>query len=418
MKRYKKAVSVLASVGLAAALMVPVASFAESPSGESAPSLMTSPLALTGTTDTTEASDASEVPIETPATDCVATIKYYENVTHEEPGIPPGEGNRYLLGTRVLTGLTEGEVLDAWDYVVDLPGFFFFDGWPAKITVSTNPDDNIFELFYFRVWSHSYAVNYYLMENADLNADSWSGALSSEDVEFTKFGSEVFSNRPYGELVQGDKYEYNLEGAYVVDSYPSEIRVGLGPEDEAINVLYVRESDVPTNNGSGGWNKPDVPSETPGTSNPGNSSGSSSDTSSQPSAPITLPENSDAGSAGALPSDMTKQEAADLFENYINEEQNNGEIEITDEMLDNPVEPERAREMRAAYDAGYQQAQTNQGERQASIWDHVLCIVIIVILLILCIVFFCLYRREHALRCKYESETGNNESVTKEPSDA
>ena len=75
------------------------------------------------------------------------------------------------------------------------------------------------------------------MENADLTADNWKDALAPDDVKFVKMGSETFTNQRFDQLVKGDAYEYKIDGTYVVDTYPSEIRVGVNPDDNVINVL-------------------------------------------------------------------------------------------------------------------------------------------------------------------------------------
>ena len=53
------------------------------------------------------------------------------------------EMGRRVLGTRVLTGLKRA-MLNAWNYVVNIPGRFFFDGWPLNLTVTTDPNKNTF----------------------------------------------------------------------------------------------------------------------------------------------------------------------------------------------------------------------------------------------------------------------------------
>lgn len=479
MKRLNKLIAVFASAVMAVALAVPVLSFADASntggtdavgSTESVGSVLGTPTLVP---DLSVGEDAVEEEPVVPEGDCTVTVEYYENVTYEEPGIPPGEDNRYHLGTRVLTGFKEGDVLNAWDYVIKLPGFFFFDGWPGTLTVSSNPDENLIELFYFRLWSSSYTVNYYLLEGADLSADTWDEALEPEDVEFVKFGSEVFENQPYGELVEGDAYEYQIDGTYVVDAYPAEIRVGTDTDNSVINVLYVAASAVPPQGGGagdgagpgtgnpttpsqpggsgGGTSAPsnpgtpnapsvtppsagDVPGSgdvidpgsgdgaggTPGTTLPGGSTGSGGAAAapSRPAGTVTLPSdqtfNRDEMSA-VLPNDAARQEASELFRDFINSERAEGEMEITDEMLADTVDPTQARLIRAAYDTGFEQGQAAAGEHAFSLVDHIVCIVIILVLLVLCIVAFWLYYRERRRNAELTKEAELVEPTSSTP---
>lgn len=395
------AISFLA-VALIATLCIPVFSFASSNSGSDANG---SQDVRTEQEQTAQSDEEAAVVLEPqdissgisegsgstgeaqdPATDCVATIKYYENVTYEDPNIPPDENNRYPLGTRTITGLTEGQVLNAWDYVINLKGFFFFDGWPAKLTVSADPDQNVIELFYGRLWNNSYTVNYYLMENADLSADDWVGALAPDDVTFTKFATATFDNQPFGELVEGDAYEYKIDGAYVVDVYPSHIRVGTETDNDTLNVLYVPESDtIPT--------LPDDSEIVDGTLPPNIGSGSGS---------VDMPGDQTFdkdGLVSVLPDSITKDEASELFKDFIgSEEQSSDQIEITDEMAADTVDPEVAKQIIAAYNTGLENGKAAQGECTTTLVDHIVCIIIMIVLAAVAIVFACLYMRERKLR--------------------
>lgn len=177
----------------------------------------------------------------TPADDCSVTLKYYEIVQYDDPDEPVGDDNLRLLGSRTLSGLHEGDVVDAWDYVVNIPGHFFWDGWPAKLTVSRDPNQNVIVLHYVKLWNAECTVNYYVMTGADLTAGTWSEALAPEEVTFTKMGSETFTNQRFDALIKGDAYEYKLNDMYVIDTYPAEIRLGTDPDNNVINVLYVPE---------------------------------------------------------------------------------------------------------------------------------------------------------------------------------
>lgn len=177
----------------------------------------------------------------TPADNCSITLKYYEIVLYDDPDEPVGDDNLRLLGSKTLSGFHEGDVVDAWDYVVNIPGHFFWDGWPGKLTVSRDPNQNVIVLHYVKLWNAEYTVNYYVMTGADLTADTWSEALAPEEVTFTKMGSETFTNQRFDALIKGDAYEYKLNDMYVIDTYPAEIRLGTDPDNNVINVLYVPE---------------------------------------------------------------------------------------------------------------------------------------------------------------------------------
>lgn len=247
------------------------------------------------------------LPATTPADDCMVTIKYLEYAPYDDPDAVIDEGGRRVLGTRVLKGLHEGDVLNAWDYVLDLPGHFFFDGWPLNMTVTTDPAKNVFDLIYVKLWNSEYTVNYYLMTGADLDSDTWEGALAPDDVHFIKMGSETFKDQRFDELVDGTAYEYPLDGLYAVDAYPHEIRLGTDAADNVINVLYTPEpsaipDDAPV--------PPDAPL-------PGNNGGNN---------------------------DMAEPE----------------EIVVTDEMLANPVDQQEAQRTLDAYKTGLNQGTLSQ----------------------------------------------------------
>lgn len=177
-----------------------------------------------------------------PADDCSITVNYYEIVNFDDPDVPKDENNLRLMGTRTLSGFHEGQELTAWSYVVNIPGYFFWDGWPNRMVVSRDPSQNVYTLNYVRLWNSEYTVNYYLMTGADLTADSWSGALAPQDVEFTKLGSETFTNQRFDKLIVGDAYEYKIDDTYVIDTYPAQIRLGTDPDNNVINVLYTPTS--------------------------------------------------------------------------------------------------------------------------------------------------------------------------------
>lgn len=277
----------------------------------------------------------------TPSDDCTVTIRYLEYMNYDdEPDAVIDEMGRRVLGTRVLTGLKEGDVLNAWNYVVNIPGHFFFDGWPLNLTVTTDPNKNTFDLIYYKKWSSEYTVNYYVMTGADLTADTWSEALAPDDVEFIKMGSETFENQRFDKLVEGDAYEYKLDDMYVIDTYPAEIRLGTDPDNNVINVLYTPTSST-------------LPDEFE-----------------VPDGIIPPADEGDAGSgdngAGAPPSDLPSDDTFDKDDitstlpdgvtddneskdDFLGNEVDRGELDVTDEMLANPVSKEQANQALADY---------------------------------------------------------------------
>lgn len=325
-------------------------------------------------------------PTTTSSGNCTATIEYYENVIYVEPGVPPNEDGRYLLGTRTITGLQEGTELSIWDYVADIPGYFLFDGWPATLTVSSNPEDNVFEIFYFRYSNYSYSVNYYLMTGADLTADNWTDALKPSTVEFHKMGTETFFDQPYGKLVEGDEYEYPLEGTYVIDTYPSQLRVGVNPGENAINVLYTPSSTVLPDD----W---EIPIETMGTESVPPAGGSSSDSVIDPDKVTPLLPTVDGGTSSVPPiSGVSKEEIDNLFRDYINASSGEEAAVLADSMLDNPLDRETLQRIAEAYKTGYKDGVAEAEDQQMPcITDHILCIILIVIFAILAIIGFALY---------------------------
>ena len=277
----------------------------------------------------------------TPSDDCTVTIRYLEYMNYDdEPDAVIDEMGRRVLGTRVLTGLKEGEVLNAWNYVVNIPGHFFFDGWPLNLTVTTDPNKNTFDLIYYKKWSSEYTVNYYVMTGADLTVDTWSEALAPDDVEFIKMGSETFENQRFDKLVEGDAYEYKLDDMYVIDTYPAEIRLGTDPDNNVINVLYTPtsstlpdelevpdgiippadEGDAGSGDNGAGTPSPDLPSD---------------DTFDKDDITSTLPD-------GVTDDNESKDD-------FLGNEVDRGELDVTDEMLANPVSKEQANQALADY---------------------------------------------------------------------
>ena len=371
------------------------------------------------TTSATEEADATETPTaaaetpataaeaptaaaETPATAAeiptTATIMYYENVSYDDGDTEPDENGRVLLGSYELTDVHVGQTLNAWNYVVDIPGHFFWDGWPQNLTLTDNPSDNVINLFYFKLWNNEYTVNYYLMENADLTADNWKDALAPDDVKFVKMGSETFTNQRFDQLVKGDAYEYKIDGTYVVDTYPSEIHVGVNPDDNVINVLYVPDSanlpddiEIPSDTTQPGDGAQPGNGTQPGDGAQPDDSENGDDSADQPaddsdadkpaddssaSKPADTPS-ADGSTAPSMPSDTTfdKDEIEDalpddvkdeVVKDFIESGDAQDKTEITDEMIENPVSKSDADYVKNVYETGLK-----EGERLAQTGDLV-----------------------------------------------
>ena len=321
-----------------------------------------------------------------------ATIMYYENVSYDDGDTEPDENGRVLLGSYELTDVHVGQTLNAWNYVVDIPGHFFWDGWPQNLTLTDNPSDNVINLFYFKLWNNEYTVNYYLMENADLTADNWKDALAPDDVKFVKMGSETFTDQRFDKLVKGDAYEYKIDGTYVVDTYPSEIRVGVNPDDNVINVLYVPDSanlpddiEVPTDttppsdatqpddttppdDSENGADAGDQPADGSGADKPADDSSAdkpadtpSADGSATPSLPNDTTFDKDEIES-VLPDDVKDEVVKDFIESGDAQDK----TEITEEMIENPVSKSDADYVKNVYETGLK-----EGEKLAQTGDLV-----------------------------------------------
>lgn len=282
--------------------------------------------------------------------DCTLTIKYYEGVWYDDPDVVVDEDSRVFLGEHVVTGLHEGDVVNAWDYVVDIPGHIFFDGWPATVTISADPSQNELTLIYAKLWDSEYTVNYYVMVGADLTADNWTDALAPEGVEFIKLGSETFENQRFDSLVRGDAYEYKLDGMYVIDTYPAQIRLDVNPDNNVLNVLYTPDS----------VNLPDDMEIYELSTLPDDFEVAE------------VPE-SDGSLDGTLPDDTTMSKddliallpdsvlvptddgSSDVVDDFIGNDVGEGELEVTDEMLSNPQNRDEAAALKQAYTSGARQ---------------------------------------------------------------
>lgn len=172
------------------------------------------------------------------------TLKYFEIVTYDdfEPGTDFDSPGLILIKQEQIGGFHEGDTVDTWDYVQDFEGYFFFDAYPARLVISSDNSKNVIELTYGKYWNSSYNVNYYAMLNADLGTDSWSEAIQP-DTEFLKMGSLTKTNQRFGKVIKGSEYEYPLAGLEVVGSFPDEITLSNGSDND-INLLYVPEADI------------------------------------------------------------------------------------------------------------------------------------------------------------------------------
>lgn len=388
MTRHKKIGIAVLTVLLGGAMVVPVVSHAsdEAPSAANVPAVVEGTDAVATTTPSTSTEDSLTV-----------TVQYYENVAYEDSDVSPDEEGRIFLGERVIYELHEGDVLDTWDYVVDIPGHFFFDAWPAKLTVTNNPANNVIKLFYCKLWNNEFTVNYYLMEGADLTADTWSGALAPEGVRFIKLGSETFTDVRYDQLVEGDAYEYKIDGTYVVDTYPTQIRVGSDPDENVINVLYVPDSmrlpdDVVIPD------KTPEPDDAPSSSASSSSSSASGSTSSSNGAVPVLPPDATLNEddlIGILPdasetpgNDEFQEIRDDFFGTNIGE----GELVITDEMLANPVDREQAQIVADAYRTGVSHGSVlaATGDNTIERFIGAVAIVVAIVAAVGCVIVFAL----------------------------
>lgn len=313
--------------------------------------------------------------------ECVVTINYLEYMNYDdEPDAEIDAGGRRVLGTRTLTGLHEGDVLNAWDYVLDLPGHFFFDGWPVNLTVTTDPAQNTMDLIYIKLWDSEYTVNYYVMLNADLSADTWAEALAPDDVEFVKMGSQTFDNQRFDTLIQGDAYEYKLDDMYVIDTYPAQIRLGTDPDNNVINVLYTPDlanlpDDVEVPDGI----IPPAAENPDGSGDAGSGSGGGDNSG-------TLPDDETLNKDDlitTLPDSI--EVSSDSYDDFLGSDIDRGELEITDEMLANPVNKEQAEKVIDAYKTGVHQAsslaQTGEGLPMVATVSGAIAIVALIILI-------------------------------------
>lgn len=289
----------------------------------------------------TDQAPADDAPAADEQADCHLTIDYYEIVYYDEE-----EPNRLrLMGQHVVDGLKPGDVVNVWDYVYNIPGYFFFDGTAPSITISADNSKNMIELMYGKLMNNEFTVNYYLMTGADLGADDWAGALETHP-SFYKLGEQKFVNQIFDEEVKGEYFEFDLDGLYAVDTYPESIRVGTNPEDNVLNVLYVPEDAVPPADVV----DPSVP-DAPG----GGSGGGSVPTPGLPNE-VVVPTPTDpfqpTPPTNDLPTGIDQMEGVILSDGQVNATAPDEPLEFTEELTSNTIPKEVAERYARAYELG------------------------------------------------------------------
>lgn len=297
-------------------------------------------------TDSSVASKNQNAP-STKDSDITATVVYYEYTNYDDPDAIMVEPGLRFLGKHTINDVKVGQQLNAWDYVVRIPGHFFYDGWPNKLTISEDSSKNVIELFYMKLWQYEYTVNYYVMTGADLSADSWTGALKPDDVKFTKIGSETFENQRFDTLVKGDAYEYKLDDMYVIDTYPAQIRVGADADNNVINVLYTPNSTT----------LPDdleIPDSVADDFESGDSNGTLPDdeTLNKDDLIALLPDDIEADTALAGSSTEGSDEFEGVAEDFLGSDLDLGELQVTNAMLEDPITQQEADQVLEVYKTG------------------------------------------------------------------
>lgn len=292
---------------------------------------------------------ATEAQVEAPsattsdeAADCYATFNYYEIVYYEE------DRDLRLLGTYVVDGLKPGDVLNVWDYVFDIPGYFFFDGTAPSLTISADNSKNVIDLKYGKLMNSELTVNYYVMTGANLAGDDWADTLVPT-TRFHKVGTQTLVNQRFDMEVNGDDFEQPVDGLYVVDTFPQSLRLTENPEDNVLNVLYVpTAANLPDDEEI--FEVPEAPAA------PGPSEGAAPDqTPARPGdvvvpTPI-MPTESTLGSFTA-PYDPTAMEGVAFADGHLETGEVGEPITFTEEMVANPVSQQTAERYAKAFEQG------------------------------------------------------------------
>lgn len=171
------------------------------------------------------------------------TFYYCEVVYYDDPNFDH-PSNLRVLGTQVVEGLHEGDVLNTWDYVKYIEGFTFFDAWPAKPVVTTDNEANGVQLHYMRSNQEDCTVNYYALTDGE---DPGEGTLEidGKTVGFDRMGSFQIEDQFFGQEMSGAQMAVPIEDMTYVDSYPSSIQLTTNPDENVLNLFYVAEASLP-----------------------------------------------------------------------------------------------------------------------------------------------------------------------------
>lgn len=298
------------------------------------------PLAHMESTEAVDAAEAANIDAADDQTECTLTIIYTELIS---PETPDGSVEAYEMGRYVVDGLHPGDVINVWDYVFDIPGHFFFDGSAASLTISSDNSKNVVELLYGVLQNSEFTVDYYVMDGADLTADTWSEALAT-DPSFYKVGEQKFVNQTFNKEIVGSDFERDMDGLYAVGSYPSSIKLTEDPDENVINVLYVPAmTNLPSE-----WEiieKPETPEG-------GTDSAVPPTTPNEVLVPTPiLPDGSDIADFVAPPQ-QNELEGVAFSDGNIVEAASQQSITFTDDMVKNPITPQTAERYAQAYKTG------------------------------------------------------------------
>lgn len=171
------------------------------------------------------------------------TVYYCEIMPFDESIDHPS--NMRLLQTKTFDGLPVGETFNSWDYVENLDGYFFFDGWAESYVLSENPEENNLQLHYFATQNNSATVNYYIMsEDPTDDYETYQSfqsdlvEIGGESILFTKLGEYQLEGLRFNRPVTGEDHAIAIDDLMFVESFPSSIQVSTSPEDNIINLLY------------------------------------------------------------------------------------------------------------------------------------------------------------------------------------
>lgn len=167
------------------------------------------------------------------------TVYYCEIVLYDDPSFDH-PSNLRLLDVATFDGVKVGEEIEEWDYVRDIPDFWFFDGWATNQVVSADPAQNTVQLHYSRVKSPS-LVNYYAVTAAKgEGAASFGNAADADGAawRFEKMGSYEIASQPLGTQIDADLLAVPLDDLVYLDSDKDEIVVEPLASNNEINLFY------------------------------------------------------------------------------------------------------------------------------------------------------------------------------------